>query len=71
MLERLDALRRILDGEAGKAMGKFIKALAPQRKKWRTRAPRATSQQSRDRNTVARGALARIFQHVLPPTPVS
>ena len=35
MLGRLDALRKILDGKAGKAMAEFIKALEPQRKIWR------------------------------------
>jgi len=42
MLRRLDALRKALDKEsdAGKAMDKLLKALEPQRKKWRTRAPR-------------------------------
>jgi len=35
MLGRLDALRKVLDGKAGKAVAEFIKALEPQRKKWR------------------------------------
>jgi hypothetical protein len=35
MLGRLDALQKILDGKAAKAMAEFIKALEPQRKKWR------------------------------------
>ena len=38
MLKRLDALRKVLDGEAAKAMDKLIKALAPQRKKWENQA---------------------------------
>jgi len=37
MLARLDALRKVLDGEAGKAMDTFLKALEPQRKKWQAR----------------------------------
>jgi len=34
MLQRLDALRKVLDGDAAKAMDKLLKALEPQRKKW-------------------------------------
>ena len=34
MLARLDALRKVLDGKAAKAMDELLKALGPQRKKW-------------------------------------
>ena len=34
MLKRLDALRKVLEGDAAKAMDKLLKALDPQRKKW-------------------------------------
>jgi hypothetical protein len=34
MLHRLDALRKVLDGEAAKAMDKLLKGLEPQREKW-------------------------------------
>ena len=34
MLKRLDALRKVLDGHAAKAMDKVLKKLAPQRKRW-------------------------------------
>lgn len=40
MLGRLDALRKILDDKAAKAMAEFIKALEPQRKKWEARTQR-------------------------------
>ena len=35
MLKRLDALRKVLDGDAAKAMDTLLKALEPQRKIWR------------------------------------
>jgi hypothetical protein len=38
MLKRLDALRKVLTGDAAKAMGKLLKTLEPQRKKWRAQA---------------------------------
>ena len=34
MLTRLDGLRKVLDGDAAKAMDKLLKRLEPQRKKW-------------------------------------
>ena len=40
MLACLDALRKVLDGEAAKAMDKVLKALKPQRKKWQARTQR-------------------------------
>ena len=40
MLNRLDALRKVLDGAAGKAMDEVLKQLEPQRKKWQARAQR-------------------------------
>ena len=40
MLQRLDALRKVLDGDAAKAMDRLLEALAPQRKKWQAQAQR-------------------------------
>jgi hypothetical protein len=34
MLQRLDALRKVLDGDAAELMDKLLRALEPQRKKW-------------------------------------
>ena len=34
MLKRLDALRKVLDGDAAKEMDKLLKALEPRRKEW-------------------------------------
>lgn len=54
MLERLEALRKVLDGDAAKAMDRLLEALEPQRKKWQEQAPKKPAPATRPATQPAR-----------------
>ena len=59
MLNRLDGLRRVLYGDAGKAMDRFLAQLQAQRREWETASPAASKDRTSSRNPPPREARAR------------